>query len=57
MNKYFTKHPTYNAVVHLVAGIGIGMMLTFPVAGAHPVRWGMAFLAIALVGHLLAWRK
>jgi hypothetical protein len=54
MMKYYTKHPTDNAIVHTLAGIGIGFLLTYPVVGMHPVRFGVAFLALAVIGHLYA---
>ena len=49
---YFSKHPLHNAVVHVLCGMGIGMLLTYPMAGIHPVRWGVAFLALGILGHL-----
>lgn len=52
--KYFSKHPNVNALVHAVAGIGIGFLLTYPLAGSHPVRWGVTFLVLAALGHLYA---
>jgi hypothetical protein len=52
---YFRKHIIYTAFVHLIGGIGIGVLITYPLAGIHPVRWGIIFLVIALLGHLYAW--
>ena len=52
--KYMSKRPAYNAIVHLIGGIGIGFLLTYTVAGAHPVRWGIAFVIIAILGMLQA---
>jgi len=57
MLKYFGKRPFFNAVVHTILGIGIGFLLTYTVAGIHPVRWGVAFVVIALFGHLQAMKK
>ncbi|MBI2404820.1 hypothetical protein HYV22_01420 [Candidatus Gottesmanbacteria bacterium] len=54
---YFSKYPNYNALVHLVAGMGLGFILTYPLAGTHPVRWGVAFVALSVVGHWWAGRK
>jgi len=54
--KYFSKRPLYNSVVHVIAGIGIGFLLTYSIAGIHPVRWGIAFIVIALLGLLQATR-
>lgn len=51
---YFGKHPLHNALSHILIGIGLGMLLTYPMAGAHPVRWGVAFLAVGILGHLWA---
>ncbi len=52
--KFFSKHPDQNAFVHLLGGIGIGFLLTYPVAGVHPVRWGLLFLLMAAIGHVWA---
>lgn len=57
IKKYFAKNPMYNAAVHVLTGIGIGIILARPLAGTHPVRWGIAFLTVALLGHLWAGRK
>lgn len=50
--KYFAKHTWYNGFVHVLAGMGIGILITYPVAGSHPVRWGLALLGLAILGHL-----
>lgn len=42
----------YNALVHAVGGIGVGVLIARDVAGEHPVRFGAALIAIALLGHL-----
>ncbi len=46
------KHPAYIATIHAIGGIGIGIMIASPIAGVHPIRWGIAFLIISLLGHL-----
>jgi hypothetical protein len=48
--KYFSKYPDQNAFVHLLGGIGIGFLLTYPVASTHPVRWGALFILLAVIG-------
>lgn len=53
--KYFKKHPAYVATVHLLGGIGVGAILTYPVFSPHQVRWGAAFIGLAILGHLYAW--
>lgn len=52
--KYFEKHPTYNSAVHVVSGVGLGIMITYPFVGEHPVRWALAFVILGFVGHLYA---
>jgi hypothetical protein len=54
---YFKKHPAYHGIVHGIGGIGVGILIASPLAGIHPVRWGVAFMAIALLGHLYAASK
>lgn len=51
---YFSRHPLHNALSHILVGMGLGMLLTYPMAGAHPVRWGVAFLVVGILGHLWA---
>ena len=54
MEKYFAKYPSFNSFMHFFGGIGVGFLLTYPLAGTHPVRWGVAFIAISALGHLWA---
>lgn len=57
VKKYFREHESYNAVVHVIAGIGIGVLITYPLVVTHPVRWGVTLLVIAVLGHLYPlWR-
>ncbi len=49
---YFSKHLHYSALVHLIFGAGIGVLITYPLVQTHPVRWGIALLAIGILGHL-----
>lgn len=51
---YFSKHVEFNAAVHAVGGIGVGILIAGPMANPHPVRWAAVFLIISLVGHLYA---
>ncbi len=51
---YFGKHPQYNSVTHVLVGIGVGFLLAYPLAGAHPVRWGAAFLIVSVFLHYWA---
>lgn len=50
--KYFKNHPAFNAFVHVLGGIGIGILITYPLIGTHPVRWGIILLALSVLGHL-----
>ncbi len=54
VKKYFASHPEENGLTHLVLGMGIGFLLTYPLAASHPVRWGVAFLVVGIVMHLKA---
>lgn len=53
ITKYLKDHPSYNAFVHMFAGIAVGIMMTYPFVGVHPVRWAVAFLAAATLGHII----
>lgn len=52
IRKYFEKHAYYNSVMHLIFGVGLGILIARPVIGEHPVRWAMALMAIGTLGHL-----
>ena len=55
MNKvlaFAKNNPVYVAVIHAIGGIGIGILIASSVAGVHPVRWGVAFIIVSLLGHL-----
>jgi len=52
--KYFGKHPNYNASVHMLSGISVGIIITYPLVGGHPLRWAVFFLLLSVLGHLWA---
>lgn len=56
IEKYFSRHVTFNAVIHAVGGLGVGI-LVHSYFNPHPVRYGLLLLGIALLGHLYAYRK
>lgn len=49
---YFKKYPMYNATVHAIGGLGLGILIASPIIGPHPLRWGLALVTIAILGHL-----
>lgn len=49
--QYFAKHPHFNAIAHTLAGIGIGMLLVYPIFEGHTVRYGLIFLSLGLALH------
>lgn len=51
VERYLAKHPTYNAAVHILTGMGIGVLVTYPYID-HPVRVGGVLLAVGIIGHL-----
>ena len=58
MNKYFSKHVLFNSLIHAIGGMGLGVLLASPLMFPHPVRWGVALLGVAILGHLYVyWDK
>ena len=48
---FFGKHVEYNAFVHVLGGIGLGIIVagfTFP----DQVNWALGLLALSILGHL-----
>lgn len=52
-NKYFSKHPMFNATVHASGGIALGILIARPFDQGHPLQLALIFFAIAIVGHLV----
>lgn len=52
--KYFSKHLMFADAMHAAGGLGVGIMIARPFDGGHPIRWGLAFLAVAILGHVWA---
>ena len=52
---FMKKHPKYNAIIHALGGVGVGILIAYPIAGIHPVRFGVAFLLVSALGHLYTW--
>ncbi len=55
--KYFSKHFYMNALIHTAIGIGIGILVTYPLVGEHPVRWGVALIVVGVLGHFLPFME
>lgn len=53
MKKYYAKPHLIADMLLAVIGIGIGIAVSRPVAGEHPIRWGVTCIAIAALG--LVW--
>lgn len=52
--KYLRAHSEFSGLIFLLFGVGIGVLLTYPVAGIHPVRFGFMFLALGILGYIWA---
>lgn len=49
--KYMAAHTSYNSFVHLLIGLGAGILLTYPYID-HPVRIGTTLVVLGVIGHL-----
>lgn len=49
---YFKNHPEYNACVHVLGGIAIGILIAVPLTFPHPLRWAFVFGGLSIAGHL-----
>ena len=52
---YVKKHPMYNATIHAIGGLGVGILIGSSIVGIHPISWGIALIVISLLGHVYAW--
>jgi hypothetical protein len=51
---YFGRHVEFNALTHLIGGIGLGIVIAAPLANPHPLRWALILLAIGIFCHIYA---
>lgn len=52
MRKYMEANAMYNSLVHFLIGLGVGVLITYPYIGIHPVRVGGLLVAVGLAMHL-----
>lgn len=45
------------ALPALIVGIGIGGLLTYPIFGSHPVKWGISLIAVGLIWCFIQSKK
>lgn len=48
---FFSKHVEYNALVHVLGGVGLGVLIagfTFP----NQINWALGLLGVSILGHL-----
>lgn len=52
------KHKNICKVIPFVVfGMGLGVLITYPLVQAHPLRWGVGLLALGLLAHLFQYRS
>lgn len=51
---YLRPHAEFNAVIHALGGIAIGILIASPLANPHPLRWAFVFASVSILGHLYA---
>lgn len=52
--KYFRAHSEFSGIIYVLFGVGLGVLITYPFAGIHPVRFGFLFLALGILGYVWA---
>ena len=52
VSRYFSRHPVINALSHLLIGVGIGILVTRPLVGIHPVRVAAILVILGICSHL-----
>lgn len=35
----------------ILVGVGVGILITYPLVVTHPVRWGVLFIGLGLLAH------
>ncbi|HSD98275.1 MAG TPA: hypothetical protein VLB73_01075 [Patescibacteria group bacterium] len=48
---FFSEHVEYNALTHVLGGIGLGLILA-GLAYPNQINWALGLLALSILGHL-----
>lgn len=52
------KHKNICRIIpFIILGMGLGVLITYPLVQAHPLRWGISLVAIGLLAHLFQYRS
>lgn len=54
MKKYFSKHVYFGNTVHVIGGVGIGLLLYPFITGTDTFSIGVALIAVSILGHVYA---
>lgn len=49
IHKYFSENLWYAKITFVLGGMGIGILLSNPLAGEHPIRWGAGLLLLSML--------
>ncbi len=53
LNKYFTKHPSYNSLIHVFIGLGIAWLISLSWGySVLPLILGIVFIIAGIIGHV-----
>ena len=50
-NKSAQNAVNLKMAAHILLGLGLGVLLTYPIVGAHPLRWGIVFLTLGIIAY------
>lgn len=46
------KDLSCQTIAYVLAGVSIGILITYPIVTSHPIRWALIILTISLACHL-----
>ncbi len=54
---YLTAHPEFNATIHALGGVSVGILIMYYFKIQDPLTWGIFLGALSILGHLWAASK
>lgn len=54
---FMKKYPEYNAIVHAIGGMAVGILIMYRFNLQKPLMWVIVLGSLSLAGHLYAFLK
>lgn len=51
---YMSNHPEFNATIHALGGVAVGILIMYTFNLQNPLMWVLGLASLSILGHLYA---